>query len=181
MQTYISMLRGINVSGQKLIKMDALRTLVESLGFHNVTTYIQSGNIIFQSEHLNTDSITLTIKSGIADFFGFDVQVMVLDTEYLKLVAEGNPFVNASTEDTSSLYVSFLSKQPSETLVEKIKSGNYGVDEFIISDKVIYLSCPKGHGNSKLSNNFFENKLKVTATTRNWRTVNELLSIANSI
>ncbi len=172
------MLRGINVSGQKLIKMDALRALIESLGYINVTTYIQSGNIIFQSEHLNPDSIAQTIKSGIADRFGFDVQVLVIDIDYIRFVIASNPFVNVMTEDTSSYYVTFLAEQPSETLVEKVKLGNYGVDEFVVSDKVVYLCCPKGYGNSKLSNTFFENKLKVAATTRNWRTVNELLSIA---
>ncbi|MBI3259416.1 MAG: DUF1697 domain-containing protein [Ignavibacteriae bacterium] len=181
MQTYITVLRGINVSGQKLIKMDALRSALETLGLNKVTTYIQSGNIVFQKDESNCASLESMIHSVIADKFGFDVKVLVLTKEYLHSIADNNPFVNDRNEDIAFLHTTFLSEQPSDVLFEKLRTVDYGTGEFLLGDKAVYLFCTKGYGNTKLSNTFFESKLKVTATTRNWRTVNELLGIAKNI
>lgn len=181
MSTYISILRGINVSGQKMIKMEALRKMLADLGFKNVQTYIQSGNIIFQEKKTKLETLEKKIAKGIKDEFGFDVPVLVLEVEEVKEVLKNNPFVNKRKEDVTKLHVTFLSQEPEKTHHEKIKDGTYASDEFILDGKTIYVFCPNGYGNTKLSNNFFENKLKVTATTRNWKTVNELVTLAEKI
>lgn len=176
MTTYISILRGINVSGQKLIKMDALRKSYENLGFHNVTTYVQSGNVIFIGNNPKPEELEQTITRQIEKDFGFEVPVIVLSIDKLKQIIDCNPF--AKEKESAFLYVTFLATQPvpyDKKIVEDKKLIN---EEIGFTDEAIYLYCPKSYGTSKLNNNLIENKLKVIATTRNWKTTNELLKIA---
>jgi uncharacterized protein (DUF1697 family) len=180
MQTYISLLRGINVNGKNIIPMKDLRNLCESLNFTNVITYIQSGNIIFQDTTISVSSLETMISSAISKQFGFEVPVLVLTKETLESIVFNNPFMNL-LKDISTLHGTFLSQIPLDNLVEKFRVGIYGVDEYSLCEKIIYLHCPNGYGNTKLSNTFLENKLKVTATTRNWKTITQLLSIAENI
>lgn len=175
MTTYISILRGINVSGHKLIKMEALRKMYSDLGFSDVRSYIQSGNIIFSYKNSETDSLEKKISKKINDTFGFDVPVLVKEISEFKKILNNNPFLKyKKTEDISKLHVTFLSAEPLKENTEKIKDGDYGPDEFAVAGDIIYLFIPDKYGNTKLSNTFFEKKLNVSATTRNWKTVNEL-------
>jgi uncharacterized protein (DUF1697 family) len=178
MQKYISILRGINVGGHKMIKMDALRKMYESLDFSDVKTYIQSGNVVFVYKKTNCEDLQNKIAENIVKTFGFDVPVMVKEAEDIVSLLENNPFVKDRNEDEKTLHVTFLSKIPDKEAVEKIKNATYSGDEFVIVENVIYLYCVNSYHKTKLSNNFFENKLKVTATTRNWKTVCELAKIA---
>jgi uncharacterized protein (DUF1697 family) len=180
METYISILRGINVSGHKMIKMDALRKMYEELGFKNVKTYIQSGNVVFQYKKAKPEDLEKKIAKQIRTDFSFEVPVMVKEVNEIEDVIKNSPFVKRK-EDVTKLHVTFLSGEPEAVHINKIKEGNYGVDEYILKGNAIYLFCPGGYGNTKLNNNFFENKLKVVATTRNWKTVNELVNIAKEI
>lgn len=179
MQTYISILRGINVSGHKLIKMDALKTLFESLNFKNVKTYIQSGNIVFKCKTTKTPDLEKKIASQIKKEFDFDVPVMVKEIDELTAVLNQNPFIGKY--DITKLHVTFLSETPEKAAIDKVKEGKYAEDEFIVIEKSVYLFCPNGYGNTKLTNTFFENKFKVIATTRNWKTITELVNIAEQI
>jgi uncharacterized protein (DUF1697 family) len=180
MQTYISILRGINVSGHKMIKMEALRKMYEELKFKNVKTYIQSGNVVFQDKKGKSADLEKKIAKKILEATGFEVPVMVRELDELVAVLKNNPFLNKRKEDPLKLHVTFLSGQPGKAEVEKIGMGNYGKDEYIIAGNAVYLFCPDGYGNTKLSNTFFENKLKLTATTRNWKTVNELVNMGSN-
>lgn len=180
MPAYISILRGINVSGNRMIKMDELRKMYESLKFKNVKTYIQSGNVLFENMKMKPADLEKQISKQILKQFGFEVPVLVKDAEEFKTVLKNNPFVNVRKEDITKLHVTFLADEPNQTNVEKIKTGNYGADEFIISGKTVYLFCPNGYGNTKLNNTFFESKLKTSATTRNWKTINELAKMAET-
>lgn len=179
MTTYISILRGINVGGSKKIKMDLLRQMFVNMGFLQVQSYIQSGNLIFQTNDVDKRLLEENIASGILTNFGYEVPVIVLKAEEMKNIIQKNPFVGDETKDVSFLHVTFLSSVPEKTSFENLKTANYGVDEFELIEKAIYLYCPAGYGNTKLTNTFFENKLKLIATTRNWKTVNELSSMSN--
>lgn len=179
METYISILRGINVSGKKLIKMDALRKLYEDLGFHSITTYVQSGNVIFTSETANSEKLAQTISQQIEKEFGFDVPVIVMSIAQLKHIIENNPFANDSQKDKTFLHVTFLSSKPDKFDLNAIEDKKLSGEEIAITGNAVYLYCPNEYGKSKLNNGFLEKKLKVGATTRNWKTTNKLLMIAN--
>lgn len=177
----ISILRGINVSGQKLIKMDALRKMYEDLGFDSVQTYVQSGNVIFISPDHRIDELELKIRMQIEKNFGFDVPVICLSLERLQEIVENNPFTRDLNKDMAFMHVTFLSSRPEEFKQETIESKKSAVEEIVFTDDAIYLYCPGGYGKTKLSNNFLENVLKVEATTRSWKSTTELLKIARDI
>lgn len=178
MKTYISILRGINVSGQKLIKMDALKKSYESLGFQNVSTYVQSGNVIFNTLETEHERLEQLIFSQIVKDFGFEVPVIVFTAEKLKQVIDNNPFVNDMGKYPVFLHVTFLSAKPGKYDSNAIEAKKQDGEEISFTNEAVYLYCPNGYGRTKLNNNFLESRLKVSASTRNWKTVNELLKIA---
>jgi uncharacterized protein (DUF1697 family) len=179
--TYISILRGINVSGYRMIRMDALRQLIEDLGFNNIQTYIQSGNVVFQTNKAKSQDLEKKIADKITESFGFNVPVIVKEYLEIKQIVTDNPFLKDKTKDVSHLHITFLSARPEQEKSDKLNEGAFQPDEFRLTDKVIYLYCPKGYSNSKLTNSFLESKLKVTATTRNWKTVNALINVAEKM
>jgi len=175
--TFISLLRGINV-GKKQVKMIALKQLYESLGLDNVRTYVQSGNVIFNSKPENVEELPKVLGKRIEQVFGFSVEVLIRTVEEFQHILKANPFLGKHDVDPSKLHVTLLSKTPSEITLDKIKTFKSDPDEFVIIGREVYLHCPDGYGNTKLSNSFFEKKLGTPATTRKWRTVNMLLEIA---
>ena len=175
MKTQIAILRGVNVSGQKKIIMTELIELLESLGFTSVQTYIQSGNVIFQS---NGKELAATITKAIFDRFAFEVPTQVLSSESMQIIAELNPFSNNLEIDKKSLYYTFLEEEPKKILVEALQKLDFPSEQFVIEGKVVFLHCPNGYGRAKLNNNFLERKLKVSATTRNHKTVTKLVELS---
>ena len=179
MNTFISMLRGINVSGQKKIRMVELKSLYESLGFVNVRTYVQSGNVVFDSTRQDASKLAASIEAQIEQSFGYAVSVFIRDTNDLQRIIGSNPFLSGRKKDPAKLYVTFLYSSPSKSKLGNLDISNDEADEFFVGDKEIFLFCPNGYGRTKLSNNFFERKLNVPATTRNWKTVNALYEMAS--
>ncbi len=178
MQRYISMLRGINVSGQKKIKMDALRALYAALQFNNVKSYIQSGNVIFESDESDTSSLARQIEAKIEQTFGFFVPIMIRTPQRFHDLLENNPFLSERNEEIKQLYVTFLDESPPIDALDALVQFATKAEEFHLAGKEIYIFYPNGTGRSKLSNNLIERKLGVTATTRNWRTVNKLYELS---
>lgn len=178
MQTYISLLRGINVSGQKSIKMEDLREMYESLGYERVKSYIQSGNLIFDTVRNDPAGLEKTLEQSILDSFGFEVPVFVRNLFTMERILEDNPFTGNDSIDQDRLYVTFLSKKPDRKNIPELSNMDLGEEEYQIMDSHIYLHLPGGYARTKLSNNTFERKLKLQATTRNWKTVNKLYEIA---
>ena len=180
MVTYVSMIRGINIGGKR-VKMDRLKELYISLDFKNVKTYIQSGNVIFESINFDPTKLSYIIEKGMAEVFNIDVKVLIRTKNEMKNVIDGNPF---KKEDLKHIYVTFLADIPSEKLItdlnqsiaEDVKNIS---DKYIVSFKEIYLFLPNGYGRTKLNNNFFEKKLGTSATTRNWRSINKIVDITN--
>ena len=179
METYIAMLRGINVSGQKKIKMADLRGYMEELHFRDVETYIQSGNIVFKAEGSATD-VARAIKAQILERYGFEVPTIVKKHEDFEYVLANCPFMNDPTKDESRFYITFLDREPEIAQVEKLKEYDYSPEEYVLDGANIFFFSPNGYGNAKMNNNFFENKLKVTATARNWKTVHRLAEMSGA-
>jgi len=177
--TYIALLRGINVSGQKIIKIDELRKLFENLGFKNVKTYIQSGNVVFNSKIESIDKIVKSIEKKIKEVFSFDVTVIIRNRDELGKIIQINPFLK--NKPVEKLYVSFLSDIADDNKTEKLYKYRSETEEFLLIGKEMYLYYPDGYGRSKLTNNIFESKLGVKATTRNWNTVNKLFEMSKEL
>lgn len=178
MKTYISLLRGINVSGHKKIAMADLKALYEDLGFKNITTYIQSGNVVFESE--SNANIDQMIAKAIFKAYQFEVPVVVKTVAELNNIIKNNPFVADGSIDPDKLHVTFLATKPDPKNIAALATKNYEPDQYHIIDTAVYLHCPNGYGRTKLNNSFFENKLKTIATTRNWKTTQQLLALAET-
>lgn len=174
MGTYICLLRGINVSGQRLIKMTELVAVYEALKCRNVRTYVQSGNVVFDSVASDSGKLAASIEQRIADEFGFPVSVLIRKASDLARVLKRNPFLSRKDIDASKLHVTFLNKAPTKEQLCGVEAVNAGMDEFLVSGKEVFLYCPGGYGKTKLTNNFFEKKFRDSATTRNWNTINRL-------
>jgi len=178
MKTYVAILRGINVSGRNKIKMDALKSSFSSLGFEQVQTYIQSGNVVFQYQETSSGNLEELINKQILKDFGFEVPVLVLNEKELANIVKNNPFAVDENREAQFLHVTFFKEDPANVDDEEINGYVKSGEEFAISDGAVYLYCPHGYGKTKLNNNFFESQLKVSATTRNWKTTLKLLDMA---
>ena len=181
---YISILRGINVGGHKKIKMADLKALYIELGLNSVSTYIQSGNLIFQSNETDISQLIQAIEDGILKQYGFEVPVMIRTADAWEEIIQNYPFGVNSLENLTTVLVTLLSTKPTEasfkTLMEHVKSP----DLLVLYEDYIYLHTPNGYGKTKLSNNFIEKTLNVKATTRNWKSVmklHELSKVANDV
>jgi len=178
MPIYIAMLRGINVSGKNLIKMEQLRASFTALGFANVKTYVQSGNIIFEAPHETAASLSGKIERQILRDFGFSVPVLLKTSNEMAEIIKHNPLLKVPAIDHSKLHITFLSDAPPKTALEQLQPLAVTPEQFRIVGREIYLYCPKGYGNTKLSNTAIEKKLSLRATTRNWNTAKTLLAMA---
>lgn len=178
MLTYVSMLRGINVSGQKKIIMADLRMIYEGLGFDNVMTYIQSGNVIFCSKIKSAVVLSKKISEAIEAQYGFTVPVAIRTREEFDKLIEENPYSIKKKFDMSKLYVTLLETKPMPSQIKSLAPVKSNDDVFRILKNNIYVYCPGGYGKTRLSNKYFENELKQSATTRNWKTITHLYSMA---
>jgi uncharacterized protein (DUF1697 family) len=178
MSLFVAMLRGINVGGQKKIHMDTLRRVFETLGYTKVRTYVQSGNVVFDSAGCAVSELGKRIEEQIEKTCGFNVPVFIRQADELKDMLQSNPYLKNDNVSRAALHVTFLYQPPSINDWRNLSAPIDIADEFSLGKSVIYLYCPNGYGKTKLSNNFFERKLGVLVTTRNWNTVNALYKLA---
>ena len=172
--TYVCLLRGINVSGHKIVKMEKLRAAFEALGFSDVKTYVQSGNVVFKAPKQASAKLTETIADKVLSEFGFSVPVIVRTADEISAVIRNNPFLKEKGIDVSKLHVTFLGKSAPPSALEGLSAIVAGPDRYYCSSDAIYLHCPSGYGETRLSNNALEKILSIQATTRNWNTVKKL-------
>jgi uncharacterized protein (DUF1697 family) len=178
METYVSLLRGINVGGQRKINMKNLHASYMKIGLTNIMSYLQSGNVLFSCDTEKTDVSAEIITQQIFTDFGFQVPVILINmVDYGRIIRQ-NPFQKDS--DPAFLHVTFLANGPKPFDPEILSAAKKGDEALFIAQDAVYLYCPDGYGNTGLNNNFLENKLKRTATTRNWRTCLEILKLAGT-
>ncbi len=171
MEKYIALLRGINVSGSKSIAMNDLKLSMAELNFIHVESYIQSGNLLFEYAPANPYDLAELITLKIQKTFGFQVPVIVKTAQEWLFVLAHNSMIPLRNEAIDKLHVTFFSAEPTQAMQGKLNGIDSGSDEFILAGNMAYLYCPNGYGRTKLNNSFFEQKLNVSATTRNWKTI----------
>lgn len=178
---YVTLLRGINISGQKLIRMVDLKQMFEDLGLQNVQTYLQTGNVLFTNPELTIQELKDSIEQKIQARFNFDVPVLVLPLADIAQIMQQNPFRERNLEPGDGLYYTLLYQPPKPEHIQTLESClSKTEDEIHISAQCAYLLCRKGYGRALLNNNFIENKLKLQATTRNLATMTKLLEVGYS-
>jgi uncharacterized protein (DUF1697 family) len=179
MNTCIAFLRGINVSGLNPIKMEVLRQQISGLGFRNVRTYIQSGNLLFEIEGHTNAQLEELISGKIKEDYGYKIPVIVMNFNELEQAICNNPYAFSPDYSNEYLHVTFLSQMPDIQDLAVLSTGQNMTDKFMVSGNLVYLYCPSGYGKTKFNNSFFEKKLKCNATTRNWKTVQKMIELAS--
>lgn len=177
MTTHLALLRGINVSGHNMIKMEALKTTLEAIGFENVQTYIQSGNVFVDTEEENAAAVGFKIKQEIFKAFGHEVPVVVIGKADLEASLKNNPYLKEATVDIKKLYVAFVSKTLRSDNINDLKISQFKPDEASIDESRIYIKYAVGAGKTRFDQKYIEKKLNVTATIRNWNTVTQLFQL----
>ena len=173
--TYAALLRGVNLGARNRVRMADLRALVEWLGCTDVSTYVQSGNVVFRSDR-TAGVLAKSLERGISSELGLDVAVVIRNRRQLQQLLAGNPFGRPKAKE-NRLYVTFLAEKPDRQRVRRLAEESFEPERFEIAGEDVYLWFPHGYGRSKLSNALVERRLGVAATTRNWRTVTALAEL----
>jgi uncharacterized protein (DUF1697 family) len=176
MKTYIALFRGINVGGKNSLPMKELVAILENLQCQNIKTYIQSGNVVFQSKENNPSGISKEISREIKKHRGFEPYVLLLELKELEKVIKSNPFPEAEG-NPQTLHVGFLASAPNSPDLKKLESLKVESERFQLTGNAFYLHAPEGIGRSKLAAST-ERLLGVSMTDRNWRTVCKLMEMA---
>ncbi len=173
---YVAFLRGINVSGHKIIKMATLKQMFISMAFNNVVTYIQSGNVVFDCDTTDVSLLNTNIETYLKSELGYDVRVIIRTISELQQIIANNPYHTLNDGDTRKVGVTFLAGIPP---IEKtngiLKKSEIG-DEICIIDRDIYILY-HSFGNSMFTNTYIEKKLGTKGTCRNWATINKLIEL----
>lgn len=181
MSILVSLLRGVNMTGHNSVRMTELVHLYKKLGFADAETYIQSGNVIFSmGADQPSDTTASKIEEAIRKEFGFNVPVIIRTKEDLAGVIQSNPFKLEPGYDKEKVSVIFLCDYPDQEQIGKVKDVDYPPDKFKIAGKEIFIYCPNGFGRTKLYTNFFEKKMKVIGTARNWNSILTIYNLALS-
>jgi len=175
LRSYAALLRGVNLGSHNKVSMADLRELFEALGHEDVATYVQSGNVVFKARD-DAAGVTSAIERRIACDLGLDVAVILRNKTQLARIAAANPFARKEPEPTR-LQVTFLADTPARAAVRELHAGDFAPDALHVKGKEVYLHTPQGYGRTKLNGAFFEKRLGVVATTRNWRTVTKLAEL----
>jgi uncharacterized protein (DUF1697 family) len=176
---YVALLRGVNVAGANKVKMAELRLLFTDIGFSEVSTYLQSGNVVFVDTAEDRADLASDLEKAIADRIGLAVTVLLRTRPDLEKVLAANPYLDRET-DPAKLPVTFLAEAPDPTRSAALAVPPGETAVFTAVDREVYLHCPNGYGRTKLNNAYLERKLGVAATTRNWNSVTALYDLLES-
>lgn len=181
MTIFVSLFRGINVGGNRLVKMTDLKVLHETLGLRNVITYIQSGNVVFTSDDTDALYLQRDIENLFEEKFGFHSHVMVRSSSELQEIITKNPFQGQDNRESKWIAVIFLATPPDNSAQGALLDSYNGPEEIFILGKEVYIYYPEGIGRSKLTQTLLDKKLKTNGTARNWNTILKLQEVAESL
>lgn len=177
MGNYIAFHRAINVSGSKIIKMEHLRQMYADMGFKNVASYIQTGNVYFETRTAKNETIAKKIEKHLQGELGFEVETFVYTIHELTAIAKKDPFKKIEDDGNAVVYLGFLQDKPSKELIDKLYTNNSEIDTFKVNGNEIYILRYRDKGKSIMTPGFIEKKLKTKCTTRNRKTINKLLEL----
>ncbi len=178
--SYIALLRGINVGGHKKIKMADLRDLFEGLGYKDVMTYIQSGNVVFKSKIKDQSNLANQISESIKSYYGFQVPVLVKTRTEMNKILNSNPFKDPKDLANNKVYFIVLKEMPLSDDIESTSKIIFENEKFVITPECVYIRYDLGAAKAKCGTTFFESKLKVVTTSRNYRTMTKLLELSSN-
>jgi len=176
---YVAFLRGINVGGHKKIKMADLRLIFERLGYNDVKTYIQSGNVVFKTDVDDQRKLEKQISEAIGIDFGFKVPVLVKTRTELYNIMKNNPFDDPEDLATNKIYFVLMKGIPAKEDIKTTSAIIFNNEKFKITAACVYLRYALGAGKAKCNSNFFESKLNVISTSRNYRTMTKLIELSS--
>lgn len=176
MPKYVAFLRGINVGGNNKIKMESLRETFSALGFQNVKTYINSGNVIFETVKTADAALSRKIEAAIETEFSLKIKVIVRAMEEIRGIIENNPFAG-QFENDKDLHVLFLGEELPPEKKELLLSQNNNSETFAVRNREIFCLLRTGVADSLLGKGFVDKKLKTPATARNWRTIQKIAEL----
>jgi len=176
---YVALFRAVNLGPRNKVSMADLRALFADLGAEDVTTYVQSGNVVFRSAAGDPEQLVGAIEERVKRDLGLDVRVLLRTRAQLAKLQSGNPFLRSGIEP-SKLHVTFLAETPARAAVCSLDPQVGNPDEFRVVGREVYTHYPNGYGRTKLSNTYFEKQLGVVATTRSWNTVSKLAELAGA-
>ena len=177
MPRYVALLRSVNVAGHGRLAMDELRASFDALGFSGVTTYIQTGNVLFSAESKSEAGIATAIEQRLAEDFGDSPAVLIRTVADLQRVGSASPYAKAGA-DPARHHVTFLATRPSKAALDAFALPPSGRDELVVDGKEVYVHTPDGYAQTKYTGTFLERRLGVVSTTRNWNTVTKLCRLA---
>ncbi|MEZ5346713.1 MAG: DUF1697 domain-containing protein [Pyrinomonadaceae bacterium] len=173
---YAALLRGINVGGNTKVKMETLREMCEALGFKNVKTYINSGNVAFDTRKSDNRKLAAKIVKAIEKEFAISISVMVRSLREIEQVIKNNPFAG-EFESEKEMHVLFLEQEMPAEKIKQLLANNSEKERFSVIGPEIYCHLRNGVIDSILGKDYIGKKLKVAATARNWRTVNKIAAL----
>ncbi|TPK98036.1 DUF1697 domain-containing protein [Mesorhizobium sp. B2-4-12] len=175
-KVFIALFSGINVGGNRIVKMAELRSFFEDLGFSDVATYVQSGNAVFRADKDDAATLTKQIEAAFEKKWGFHSRIMVRDADWFERLVAQNPYPEVAGEPTK-LHAYALEREPTEEEAARLLEKCTGPEKFEIKGDVLYLHAPDGLGKSVFAG-LIGRTLKVPGTARNWRSVQALLEMA---
>jgi uncharacterized protein (DUF1697 family) len=175
---YVALLRSVNIGGYGRMAMHDLRETFGSLGYDNVVTYIQSGNVLFSTSSRSEDGIVEAIEQRIAHDFGDSPAVLLRNVTDLRRIGSKSPFAKKGA-DPARHHVTFLDQAPTKATVKALQLPPSGKDELVVDGREVYVHTPNGYAGTKYTGTFIERRLGVVSTTRNWNTVTKLCELAS--
>jgi uncharacterized protein (DUF1697 family) len=172
--SYLALLRGINVGGKAKLPMKELSAIFAAAGAREIKTFIQSGNVIFAAD--DAAEVVAAVTVEIARVYGYPGRIVLRSAEELKAAYNGNPFAKAGAP-VEMLHVYFLADEPDAAAVKGLDAERSPGDSFVVKGREIYLHLPQGMARTKLTNAYFDSKLKTVSTARNWNTLGKLIEM----
>ncbi len=178
MPRYVALLRSVNIGGYGRMAMHDLRETFGSLGYDDVVTYIQSGNVLFSTSSRSEDGIVEAIEQRIAHDFGDSPAVLLRNVTDLRRIGSKSPFAKKGA-DPARHHVTFLDAAPTKATIKALQLPPSGKDELVVDGREVYVHTPNGYAGTKYTGTFIERRLGVVSTTRNWNTVTKLCELAS--